>query len=364
MSHKTTPVPILCTFLVVIVSFSTGADRVVGQTAMLNRQGKLWKQDRQRLALALAKGESRIRLLIASEPGENRRVAEQIRSRGGTIEYQADEVDYLRVKVPVVVVAEIEQLAGIQGICINGSSIYHSLDDDDSQPSRTTGRKEDDKDVPTPPGNNVPADNPFVAMRDMGAPQFIGKHPTFDGRGVTIGVVEAAPDVLVPELQTARDLEGHAIRKIAGFADVMDPEDESGYHSPPSVDVHDEVHAAEGKFTYENVTYAAPSDGTFRFGFFNPKHVAKIAKRGEWKDLELYQDADGKPRPAAILCDESSGQVWVDVKQNHDFKSEKPLRDFNLSGDIGVFGHDVRNSVEGVAGFFPSPRSAATSPPA
>jgi hypothetical protein len=200
MNRKTIPTPILWT-LVAIVSLSTGVDRVAAQTVMPNQQGRLPKQDRQRLALAVAKGETSVRLLIASMPGQNQKLAAEIKTIGGTVEYEADEVDYLRVKVPLAAVDQIQRLAEIQAICINGSSIYENQESDSG--GTGAGGASDDQDVPAPPGKEVPADNPYVAMRDMGAPQFTRKHPTFDGRGVTIGVVEAAPDLLVPELQTA-----------------------------------------------------------------------------------------------------------------------------------------------------------------
>ena len=304
-----------------------------------NSSDKLGEQDRERLALALVKEESQARVLIVSKPGQNQRVAGEVKSRGGTVEYEADDVDYLRVSVRIEVAEAIARLTEVEAICVDGSQIYRSPGQPLPNNVVSSNNAEND-DAPPAPGKDLPADNPYVAMRDIGAPQFIAKHPTFDGRGVTIGVVEAAPDILLPELQTAKDLEGHSVRKLAGFQDVEEPEDEADLLSHPSVDVQQEVHAEGGRFTYENVTYITPFDGDFRFGFWNSKQVAVIAKTGRWKDVSLYQDADGNPRKVAVLWDEQQESVWVDVSQKHDFPNEKPLRDFNVEGDVGVFGKD------------------------
>src|SRR5215217_1920280 len=41
-----------------------------------------------------------------------------------------------------------------------------------------------------PPGAATPAQNAYMPTRDIGAPQFVQAHPTDDGHGVKIGIVD------------------------------------------------------------------------------------------------------------------------------------------------------------------------------
>jgi Subtilase family len=318
--------------------------RVIAQSSIVQTtRRKLWKQDRERLALAIAKGQRHVRLLIASAPGCNREVAGFVKGLGGSVEYEADEVDYLRVKVLVEVAEGIAIFPLVQAIAIAGAALYTFPEMHAETPTSFPQASTELRKTPRSPGPDTLAENPYLATQDIGAPQFIAKHPTFDGRGVTVGIVELMSDFLIPELQTAKSLDGADQKKIAGAADMLEPEDDATLPlSPPTVDTH-EVHVAGGQFTDADLVYWALADGSYRFGFFNffeSQYVRKIAEEGKWKDVSLYQDAEGKPRPTAVLWDEASGRVWVDTNQNRDFRDEKTLRDYNAGGDVGVFGKD------------------------
>jgi hypothetical protein len=52
----------------------------------------------------------------------------------------------------------------------------------------------------------------------MGTERFRSAHPTYDGRGVTVAIIDGTPDLVSPNLQRALDLQGTARRK---FADVV-----------------------------------------------------------------------------------------------------------------------------------------------
>jgi hypothetical protein len=330
----------LCLVAIVVIE---PADAFAQKTLKQETRSKLWKQDRERLALAIAKGERQVRLLIASAPGRNQEVAGFVKALGGSVEYEADEVDYLRVRVLIEFAEKIAAFPAVQAIALGGAALYTLPEKHEEGPMSFHQASTVSRTNPPPPGPDTPPENPYVATQDMGAPQFIAKHPTFDGRGVTVGIVELIPDFLTPELQTAKSLDGAEQRKIAGAADVLDPEDDVHLPlSPPTVETRD-VRVVGAQFTDAGLVYRVPGDGTYRFGFFNffaSEYVRKISEEGQWKTISLYQDADRKPRPVAVLWDEGSGRVWVDTNQNQDFRDEKALRDYNVGGDIGVFGED------------------------
>ena len=62
----------------------------------------------------------------------------------------------------------------------------------------------------------------------IGAPQFVAAHPTYDGRGVKVGIVDTGVDLDRPELQTALDLTA-----AIGPEDLrLDDEDAAASHRP------------------------------------------------------------------------------------------------------------------------------------
>ena len=64
-------------------------------TAQVPRRSFLFKDARGELAQARAKGETDVLLVIASMPDQNEQVAQAIAGIGGTVQFQADEVDYI-----------------------------------------------------------------------------------------------------------------------------------------------------------------------------------------------------------------------------------------------------------------------------
>jgi Subtilase family len=333
--------PVLALWLVAAIVLIEPSSTFAQKTTNQETRSKLWKQDRDRLALAIAKGQHQVRLLIASSPGRNQEVAGFVKELGGSVEYDADEIGYLRVRMPVDGVERITTSPSVQAITLSGTAAYR-FPYDIQQEGPTLFRQNSEKlrAAPVPPGSTTAAENPYLATQNMGSPQFIAKHPTFDGRGVTVGVVELMPDFLISELQTAKSLKGDSEPKIAGVADVLEPEDEASPSSGCPIVETRKVSAIASQFTEGGLAYWTPADGAYRFGFFDSQHVARIAKAGKWKNLFLYEDVNSEPRPIAVLWDEVSGRVWVDTNQNRDFGDEKAMRDYNAGADVGVFGDD------------------------
>ena len=57
----------------------------------------------------------------------------------------------------------------------------------------------------------------------IGAPQFVAAHPTYDGRGAKVGIVDTGVDLDRPELQTALDLAGATVPKIYDWTTKTQP---------------------------------------------------------------------------------------------------------------------------------------------
>lgn len=151
-------------------------------SAQAGNGGGLSKYDRQLLAEVIANGQSTVTLLIAATPGSNSRVASGIQRLGGFVRYREDDISYVRAVVPTNQVEVVASLTGVQSLDLNE---IIPLEDPRPDPEGVVGV------IPQPaPGASTPNDNPYVPIRDIGASQFMAANPTWDGRGVTIGIVD------------------------------------------------------------------------------------------------------------------------------------------------------------------------------
>src|SRR5215216_1177421 len=148
--------------------------------------GGLSKHDRELLAEAIANGQSTVTLLIASQPGANRTVATGITRLGGTVRYREDSIDYISAIVPVNKVEAVAALSGVQSLDLNEIIPFV-----DPRPGNDEGAEGVAAIIPQPvPGAGTPRSNPYMPTQDTGAAQFVDANPTWDGRGVTIGILD------------------------------------------------------------------------------------------------------------------------------------------------------------------------------
>ncbi len=282
-------------------------------------------------------------VLVLARRGRIRAAADQLVQLGGAVHFRSDAIDYLRGLLPTDRVdtylrgADVERLeVGFYSL-ESGSpeSRYPSLPTAEvSVPSGGSGKSVVDSTLPVLSANELPPENLYLPTRDIGAPQFVMAHPTFDGRGVGIAIMEQG-DFDHPTLRTARTLTGGTIPKIAAVMDPYDPDHdemvEAGFAVQPFAGMEKEeslvrmdvtVHATRDGFDYDGRHYTAPRAGSYRVGHYT-------IPTWWWT---------GKPKQdVAVLWDVQRKTVWVDTRGNGSLAGDAPLRDFNQSHDIGHF---------------------------
>ena len=281
---------------------------------------KLRKIDRERLIAAKLQGKTEIMLVLVTMPGTNSAVAQEFTKLGANIRFREDAVDYLRVKVPIDRVDQIARLSAVEVVALDGVQMYSTSQEIPAGGPRNA----------RPPDAATPPENSFLPTKDIGAPQFIREHPTFDGRGVTIGNIDGnSPDILAPELQMARAIDGTPVPKFSDVINALDPADDE---SSLRVDMSNQVEARNGRFEWKQTTYLSPSDGKFRIGFFDISAFGSGLLRGYVSQL--------KQNELVVLWKEQGNRVWVDTNQDHNFAGETELTDFNSSYQAGILGRD------------------------
>ncbi|MEP7384470.1 MAG: S8 family serine peptidase, partial [Gemmatimonadota bacterium] len=341
------------------------------------RRPFLYKDARGELAAARARGDSGVTLVVAAMPGTNAKAAALARRLGGTVRYRDDDVDYLRVHLPI---DSVDRLVG--------DPLIHSADVSISGMSRAFGRA--DQTVPDasaaqtgwpssagaettlpfdpavgtrwgwggtrdttkrgwpPPLPETPLTNRYDPLSDMGAIEWRRANPTFDGRGAGIAIIDQNFDALLPELQVATTIDGKPTRKIVGYQTAVDIDDEN---DGQWLRMNDSVRAdAGGSFTYKGTAYTAPAAGTYRIALLDEAVFDSLNRAGIEKDLNRDGNPKGSSRLFAVLWNEASNDVWLDTDQDHDFRDEKGYTDYATRPEFGVLGTDnpatpVRESV-------------------
>jgi len=179
------------------------------------------------------------------------------------------------------------------------------------------------------PGAATPRVNPYMPTQDTKAAQFVDAHPTWDGRGVTIGIVDTGTSLDHPSLTTTSTGE----RKVIDWVTGTDP---IGDNDPTWINMQEQVSGAS--FTWNGNTYTAPAAGSYRIGSINERDARLGGELGN--DLNRDGNPAGSSGVFAILWNTSSNQVWVDTNQNRSFADQSAMTDYAKSFDVGFFGTD------------------------
>jgi len=320
--------------------------------ARISHRPALFKDARQALAIARAQGRKDAVLILVTERGRAGEVAKKAEQLGGNVRFRADEVDYLRVRIPIDKATELAEFGRVEAA---------SVDVDDNSPIRLTAPAEEtsngggdassDSSQQWPPKiSDYPLRHPYSPLGDLNAKDLRAAHPTWDGRGATIALLDGHFDMLLPEFQTAYSLDGKPIPKVADYLTSTDPRDEADL-VPQWVSMQAVVTSHDKRVAFQGKTFTLPRDGTYRIGFFderrfnNPSNAAYI-------DQDV--DRDGNPKGDdglfGVLWNEKTNDVWVDTNRDFDFSTETALTDYAKRPVFGVFGKDdpatpVRESV-------------------
>jgi subtilisin family serine protease len=285
-------------------------------------KSKFTKQDHVLLAKKRTQGASTVSLLIATPRGKTARVAKKLRKLGGKVVYRHNRLGYLRVIMPVRKAVSASKLGGIQAINVDALVPLP-----DPHPDGAV--------VPTPqpaPGAGTPRSNAYMPTRDTGAAQFVQSHPSWDGRGVTVGILDTGVDLDHPSLNTTST--GGA--KIADWVTYTHPVTDS---DPTWRFFTGNVTVVGGAFTAFGQNYTGAPDGTYRIARMREDLLGAGSEYGIACGADL--DRNGACGDFfAILWRASDNTVWVDSDFDRSFADESAMKDFRINRDVGHFGHD------------------------
>jgi subtilisin family serine protease len=291
----------------------------VASAAKEGYASKLGQRGDQLLLEAQQAGKSRVTLLIAVRSGAINQAVSDISALGGQIQFRDDALGYLRVSVAVAQAQAVAALSSVQA-----AEVDELVALPDPRPEGIAPL------VPqVPPSAATPRVNPYMPTGETGAAQFAQAHPTWDGRGVTIGVVDAGITLDHPSLLTTSTGE----RKIVDWITGTDPFTDD---DPTWLNMSAQVSGAQ--FTFNAVQYTAPAKGTYRIALFNERDPRLGGEVGS--DVNRDGNPAGSSGIFAVLWEPTKNLVWVDTNQNNSFADQAAMTDYKVNYDVGYFGVD------------------------
>jgi subtilisin family serine protease len=289
--------------------------------------------------------------LVAAREGRLAGVEQELARLGGQTLFRDDTIGYLRVRIALDRWTEFRQHSDIAAAQLDGQAQYRRLLDErwTEYPQffapgwRTATEPAIAPRTPAAPPVETQSSGPGQESREgapapvvdaarnarlleaidpneiMGTAGLRRSHPTFDGRGTTIAIVErggGSIDVVHPRLRTARKLDGAPIPKVARLLKTEAAMDGSELTS--DVDLPYSLDAASTVTAVGDTLVRLPRTGKFRFGWL-------VARPGTIINFRIA----GPPIAAGVLMDDRSGEVWIDSNQNHSFQDEAALHDYN-----------------------------------
>jgi hypothetical protein len=291
-------------------------------------KSKFTKHDRALIAKQAARGVRTVSLLIATPRGRTAAVAKNIRELGGKVAYRNNKLGYIRARVPVRKADQASRLGGIQTINYDATLPLPDPMPDGQQPPNPQ----------TPPDATTPRVNPYLPTRDTGAAQFVNSHPNFDGRGVTVGILDLGIDLDHPSLNTTSTGE----RKITDWVTYTDPLTD-GDPTWRNMQSFPPVNVVGGSFTSPfagNPVYTGVAqDGTYRIARMIESSLGATSEFGTACGADLNRDGDCTDF-FAILWRESDNTVYVDSQNDRNFTGEPAMHDYKVNYDVNRFGTD------------------------
>ncbi|MGB9772608.1 MAG: S8 family serine peptidase [Bacteroidota bacterium] len=190
----------------------------------------------------------------------------------------------------------------------------------------------------------------FLSLSTCGVDQFLGEHPTYDGRGVLIIILDTGVDVGIPGLMKTSTGETKII-EVRDFSGEGDVPVEKAILNKDKGDSSIRLSAPDSSIKVTNVQKLPfkPANGVYYIGVFRETNFKNGAVNdfngngtsGDAFAVVAFQVALPKVEKDTVSdsmrSDSTQWVVYIDTNGNGDISDERPLRDYELNHDTFTF---------------------------
>lgn len=290
-----------------------------------NKNDKLGEKDRALLTQARAKGDKTVTLIMATNQGTTATTIAAVKAAGGSVGKVVDEIGYVRATVPTASVEKVAANGDVISVDLN--ELIPLPDPRAEAPDMAPGASAD---AGPGPSATTPDDNPYMPTRDIGSVAFRQANPTYDGRGITIGVLDSGVALDHPALQTTTTGEP----KIVDWVTATDPIVDGDLTWRPMLTG---IPAGASTLSYAGSTWTLPAGATNLF----INRFSESATGGTGSELggDVNRDGDTSDR-WGVLYSADTHDIWVDINDNKVFEASEKMRPFVENRQFGYFGTD------------------------
>lgn len=290
---------------------------------------KLGQTDRATLQRRKAAHYKKTTAMFVAKKGQIGALKRELTALGAEIRRSYDKVGYVRVDMPTGKVLKASALDRVSAVDLRRMEKVPN-----PTPRQTRATSEALVGDPNGPNSSTPDANPYMPTRETGSVAFKRAHPTWDGRGVTIGVLDTGVDLDHPAL--AETTTGET--KIVDWVTATDPITDG---DPSWLNMAFQYDVTDGTFVYNpnpsvSLTYTAPYNGQFRFA-----RLAEQPAFAEGFEGDLNRDGDATDR-FGVLWDTNTDQIYVDTDSDLDFTDEDStaMAPYRVNHDVRYLGID------------------------
>lgn len=233
---------------------------------------------------------------------------------GGRVRRTERSIGYVRAVVPTQTLVELVDRMMVDAYQISSLSEGGWYRDGRPQENAELLRGQEATPVIRPPSSPLP-DRPRLTVdaahrisraadREVGIDEWLSAHPTYDGRGVTIALLESAQlEFEHPAFQSAKTLDGTDVPKFAGIINAtdIDEPDETRIELATTIEATTPWHRVGAR------TFILPGQGRYLLGAF------KLPAGGT-----LVHEF-------AVLRNDATNEIRVDTDGDADFREEIPI---------------------------------------
>lgn len=256
--------------------------------------------------------DGRVRVVAVARPGEEGALVAYAATVGASVSFQDEAIGYFELLAPKRALLALSSHPSVEAFDIDGQTKAESLARGELACSPTyvpssTRRVAPETAPVTSQTARVLQESGYAAL---GVDALLREHPTFDGRGVTIAMIDGLTTgvpISHAAFRTATDLGGRPIPKIRDMV-IVNPS-WRGARATMRIVARGGGEGPDGR------ERMLPYDGEFQAG----------AVETPWQKYDFVWDT-------------SARTIWVDFNLNGDFRDEEPLRDARaFPDDIGEF---------------------------